>query len=89
MPVHVPFVSVSFGSTRVEEIAYRDGAFVYPYLGSTRVGDTFSLRRTGGWPASPTVHVEECDGVAAPLGDGVVDGSGNNVIDGSGNRVVP
>ncbi len=59
MPTHVPFVSVSYGDGRPEELAYRDGAFVYPFRGSTRVGDTFSLRRTGGWPAHPTVHVEE------------------------------
>ncbi len=64
MPVSVPFVSVSYGDGRPEELAYRDGAFRYPFLGSTRVGDTFALRRTGGWPANPTVHVEE----AAPSG---------------------
>lgn len=64
MAVNVPFVSVSYDGTRPEELAYRDGAFVYPYLESTRVGDTFSLRRTGGWPSDPTVHVEE----AAPGG---------------------
>jgi hypothetical protein len=58
MPVAVPFVSVSFAD-RAEEIAYRDGAFVYPYLASTRTDDTFSLVRTGGWPSTPSVHVEE------------------------------
>jgi hypothetical protein len=65
MPVHVPFVSVRFAdATRPEEMAYRDGAFVHPYLDSTRVGDTFSLRRAGGWPAAPTVHVEAGSGPA-------------------------
>lgn len=64
MPAKVPFVSVSFGKDRAEEMAYRDGKFVRPYLGSTRVGDTFTLRRMNGWPASPTPHVEEAS--AAP-----------------------
>lgn len=58
MPVIVPFVSVSFVG-RAEELAYRDGAFRYPYLESTREGDTFSLVRTGGWPSTPSVSVEE------------------------------
>jgi hypothetical protein len=59
MPATVPFVSVSFAAGQTEEVAYRDGAFVAPYLGSTRVGDTFALKRAGGWSGAPTVHVEE------------------------------
>jgi hypothetical protein len=52
-------LSVRYGLTRPEERAYRDGAFVFPFLGSTKVGTTFSLRRTGGWPLPPTVFVDE------------------------------
>lgn len=53
-------ISVSFGSgVRVEERAYRDGVFLYPYLRSTQSGHTFSLVRDGGWPASPQVFVDE------------------------------
>lgn len=31
------------------ELIYADGVFLYPYLGSTLVGNTFSILRTGGW----------------------------------------
>jgi hypothetical protein len=53
------FLSVSFGASKPEEIAYRDGAFIAPYTASTRAGNTFSLKRSGGWPSAPTVYVEE------------------------------
>jgi hypothetical protein len=53
-------VAVSVGFVgRSEERVYRDGAFVAPYTASTRVGNAFSLRRTGGWPSAPTVYVDE------------------------------
>lgn len=55
----VSALSVSFGPNRVEERAFRDGAFLYPYLASTRDGTTFALRRSGGWPRTPTVFVDE------------------------------
>lgn len=50
------WVSYDDGS---EEPAYYGNAFRAPYLGSTRNGNTFALRRTGGWPATPTVHVDD------------------------------
>lgn len=50
-------ISVQHGAT--EERAYRDGAFVAPYLESSKVGLTFALRRTGGWAYAPTVYVDE------------------------------
>lgn len=52
-------ISVSFGAGRAEERAYRDGAFLVPYLASTREGNVFALRRAGGWPMPPTVYVDE------------------------------
>jgi hypothetical protein len=54
-------ISVSFGSGLTEERVYRDGAFLYPYLGSTQSGGgtTFSLVRTGGWPRNIQVYVDE------------------------------
>jgi hypothetical protein len=57
-------ISVSFGSGRAEERAYRDGAFLSPYLASTREGNVFALRRAGGWPMPPTVYVDESGGTA-------------------------
>ncbi|HYG66880.1 MAG TPA: hypothetical protein VD838_04445, partial [Anaeromyxobacteraceae bacterium] len=44
-----------------EERAYRDGAFVEPYLRSARDGSSFAVRRDGGWPAPPTVYVDEAE----------------------------
>lgn len=60
------FISVSFGERRAEELAFRDGAFVHPYRGSSVNGNAYSLRRSGGWPFAPTVHVEERTIVEAP-----------------------
>lgn len=62
------FISVSYEGELVphmEELAYRDGAFRYPYLDSTHVGNAFSLRRRGGWPRPPTVHVQEAAAFAS------------------------
>ena len=78
-------ISVSFGPGRPEERAYRDGAWLYPYLASTRVGDLFALRRTGGWPTDFRVFVDE----NLALGPGVIVGASDRVVDGSGARVVP
>lgn len=64
------FLSVSFGASRPEEIAYRDGAFVAPYTASTRTGNTFSLKRSGGWPSAPTVYVEEPPEAPVPVEHG-------------------
>ena len=58
----VTAVSVSFGNRRAEERAYRDGAFVWPYLRSTRAGNLFTLVRDdgdAGWPADPKPFVDE------------------------------
>lgn len=66
----VPAVSVRLGDSdlRVEERAYRDGAFVYPYLESMKSGNTFTLVRTGGWPReqAPTVFVDETPAPPVP-----------------------
>lgn len=53
----VGFISVMFAEGRGEELVYRDSAFVYPYLESTKVGNTFALRRSGGWPNAPSMSV--------------------------------
>lgn len=34
---------------RPVEFIYADGVFLYPYLGSTLVGNVFSIQRQGGW----------------------------------------
>lgn len=52
-------ISVRFGRSRIEERVYRDGAFLYPYLRSTRDGLTFRLVRDDGWPSHPRVFVDE------------------------------
>jgi hypothetical protein len=61
------FISCSFEGARAAEMVFRDGVFEAPYLESTKVGSSYSVRRTGGWPlgARPTMHVEE-RGDAAP-----------------------
>lgn len=59
-------LSVRFGSQMIEERAYRDGVFLYPYLSSTKVGGTFSLIRTDGWLASPTVYIDEAVTIPPP-----------------------
>lgn len=58
----VAVVTVGFGPGRLEEVAYREGAFLYPYLQSTKAGATYSLRRSGGWPRAPEVRVSEASG---------------------------
>lgn len=67
------FGTISFPDAvppRVEEAAYRDGAFVGPYAAlSTRTGSgpyIYNFRRNGGWPSRPRPHVEEQ--VTAPVG---------------------
>jgi hypothetical protein len=61
-------ISVSFGSgQRVEERAYRDGAFLYPYLRSTQSSGAFVLIRDGGWPAEPDVFFDLGSGSAYSL----------------------
>lgn len=61
----VSAISVGLGAgVRAEERAYRDGVFLYPYLRSTKAGNTYSLVREGGWPVAPTLYVDEA--TAAP-----------------------
>jgi hypothetical protein len=55
-----------------EEVVYRDGAFRPPYsASSTRVGNSFTIVRSGGWPSGLALRVEELVTVAPsgrPLG---------------------
>lgn len=63
-------ISVSFGSTRTEERAWRDGVFLWPYLRSSRNGNTFSLVRddgTPGWPGNPQPFIDEIGSSLQPL----------------------
>ena len=55
-------VAVSVGFDVVEERVYRDGAFLVNYTQSTRAGNTFSIVRDGGWPADPTIYVDDAAG---------------------------
>jgi hypothetical protein len=51
LPVIAISVSVPISqSLSLEERAWRDGAFLYPYLRSTKNGNTYTLVRDGGWP---------------------------------------
>jgi hypothetical protein len=52
-------ISVGFGAVRDEERVYRDGAFLRSYTRSTKVGNTYSIVRDGGWPANPQLYVDE------------------------------
>jgi hypothetical protein len=65
----VSAISVGFGAVRDEERVYRDGAFLRSYTRSTRVGNTYSIVRDGGWPANPQLYVDEAAS-AADLGIG-------------------
>lgn len=78
-------ISVSFGDGRIEERAYREGRWLYPYGASTRLADLYTLRRAGGWPGAFRVYVDECV-IVSP---GVIIGSGDSVVTASGERVVP
>jgi len=56
----VVVIAVKFGSDlSVRECAYQEGVFLYPYLGSSVVGNTYTLVRTGGWPKTANVYVTE------------------------------
>ncbi len=55
-------ISIKFPTSRPEELVYRDGVFQFPYLGSTKVGNTFHLNRITGWPENVRVYVMEAPG---------------------------
>jgi hypothetical protein len=58
----VPAISVYFGSGRSEERVYRDGAFLWPYSGSSVSGSgpyTWSITRSGGWLPEPKLYIDE------------------------------
>lgn len=51
---------------RAEEVVWRDGAFRYPYsVASSRVGDTYTVVRQGGWSDDLALHAEEAGAPAA------------------------
>lgn len=56
-------ISVRYDANRAEERAFRDGVWLYPYLGSSgpagSAAGTYHLVRTGGWPRDFRVHVDE------------------------------
>lgn len=55
------FININYGASGfLEECAYRDGAFQGLFAAqSTKVGNVYTLRRNGGWPAEPSPVVEE------------------------------
>jgi hypothetical protein len=58
-------LSARFASIGVEEVVWRDGAFAARYASSGLViagaARTFTIRRTGGWPASVRLAVDAVD----------------------------
>lgn len=58
-------LSARFASIGLEEIVWRDGAFASRYASSGLViagaARTFTIRRTGGWPASVRLAVDAVD----------------------------
>lgn len=65
-------ISVAFPlgeSRRPEERAFRDGVFLWPYLGSKREGNTFTLVREGGWPSDPKPFVDPTPPIVATFWD--------------------
>lgn len=58
-------LSARFATLGVEEVIWRDGEFAARYRSSTRdvlgLSWTFTIRRTGGWPASVRLAVDAVD----------------------------
>ena len=58
-------LSARFASIGLEEVVWRDGAFASRYAASGLViagaARTFTIRRTGGWPASVRLAVDAVD----------------------------
>jgi hypothetical protein len=59
------FIGVRFGGIKGRELAYHDGAFVGEYTQSSKVGNVYTLRRDGGWPAQ-TTPIVDTGAVAGP-----------------------
>jgi hypothetical protein len=60
------FVWVTYNDGRAPDLVHDGESFQVPFAGnSTRVsisgGYRYTLRRAGGWPAAPTVHVLPVD----------------------------
>lgn len=66
-PLARVFVAARFTSAGRTELIYDGITFHAPYVASTRVGNAFTVRRTGGWPSGFSLSV------------GAVDNSGNAV----------
>lgn len=58
-------LSARFATLGVEEVIWRDGEFAARYRSSTRdvlgLSWTFTIRRTGGWPAAVRLAVDAVD----------------------------
>ena len=58
-------LSARFAALGLEEVVWRDGAFASRYAASELViagaARTFTIRRTGGWPASVRLAVDAVD----------------------------
>lgn len=61
------FVAARFAAAGRTELIYDGVTFHAPYVTSTRVGNAFTIRRTGGWPSGFSLSV------------GAVDNAGNAV----------
>lgn len=60
-------LTVSYGLSRSTETVFQQGAFLHPFLRSTRYdARTFSIVRDGGWPADPLLSI-----IDPPLGGGL------------------
>jgi hypothetical protein len=52
-------ISIGYGASRVEERVYRDGAFLYPYLQSSKNGNAWEIIRAGGWSRPFEIFIDE------------------------------
>lgn len=63
--LEIAVVSARFATLGLEEVVWRDGAFASRYAASGLViagaARTFTIRRTGGWPASVRLAVDAVD----------------------------
>jgi hypothetical protein len=61
------FVEVQCEQANIREVVHDGLAFLYPYVASTRTGDSvagysYTVRRSGGWISAPTFYCKAFDG---------------------------
>ena len=55
-------MTISYGPNRPTEAVFRRGQFLFPFLHSSRQGNTYTVIRDGGWPSDFEVFPDEVGG---------------------------